>query len=180
MRFSAGNILAAAVMAAICAGCQTPAPKIAGPANLPADEDSAAFLDRMSSQAAVSENDAMRGILLVLEGADKHATFTQRADALKARGVVSRQWDLEATRPLTRGRLAFMVCQACDIRGGVIMHLSGPTTRYCLRELQYRSMMGEGVEYNPVTGMEFVAVLNRAEIYRRTGKFPNAVNKPQN
>ncbi|MCE5325337.1 MAG: hypothetical protein LLG01_02875 [Planctomycetaceae bacterium] len=178
MRVAAWNIFAAAVVAAACAGCQSP-DRIAAAANLPPGEDSAAFLDRMSSQPAVSENDAFRGMLMVIEGQDKTADFRQRADALIARGVVSRQWDLDATRPLTRGQLAYMVCQACDIRGGVIMHLSGPSTRYCLRELQFHTMMGEGVEYNPVTGMEYVAVLNRAEIYRRTGKFPNLVNKPQ-
>ena len=88
--------------------------------------------------------------------------------------MVSRGWDFDAGRAITRGKLAYMVCMACNIRGGVMMGLA-PSPRYCLREMRYRHMMGQGATFTPVSGMEYVAVLNRADIYKRTGKYPSAV-----
>lgn len=165
-------LMAAAILAGVSAGCERPV-VIANPqAALPPDEGSPAFLDRVSSQPTVRQNDAFRGILL-LTGQDQARDFRQRVEALADRGLVDRQWTFDADRPLTRGRLAYMVCRACRIRGGVMMHLAGPTQRYCLRELQYLGMMAPGTLMAPVTGMEFIAVLARADAYLRTGKVPD-------
>lgn len=152
-------------------GCRPPEGTITGgQVTLAPDENSAAFLDRISSQDRVSENDAMRGILMVLEGRDAAQTFKQRVETLRNKRIVPVGADLEAGRSITRGTLAYMIYQACKIPGGVILRLAGPSQRYCLRELQYRSMMREGFAQTPVNGMEFVETLTRADVYRRTGK----------
>lgn len=144
-----------------------------GQATLAADENSAAFLDRISSQDRVSENDATRGILMVLEGRDTAQTFKQRVQTLRNKGIVRAGADLEAGRSITRGRFAYMIYQACGMPGGVILRLAGPSERYCLRELQYRNMMREGFAQTPVNGMEFVQALTKADVYKRTGKVPD-------
>ena len=146
-----------------------------GDAKLEAGEGSPGFLDRVSSQKTVSENDALRGMLILLYEEDKTATFRQRVDTLTDRGIVSGRWDLRADRPLTKGRLAYMVYQACKVPGGVMLALLGPTERYCLRELQYRGMISPGVWYTPVSGQEFVAIMTRAAEYRDTGKVLEAI-----
>ena len=66
-----------------------------------------------------------------------------------------------------------MIYTACKIRGGVVLMLTGPSQRYCLRELQYLHMMAGGSFYEKVTGMEFVAVLSRGDIFLRTGELPD-------
>jgi hypothetical protein len=139
---------------------------------LPPDEDSAAFLDRISSQPTVSEDDAARGLLLLLDGEDAAPSFQRRVEALAAKNIVDRRWGYHADRPITKGKLAYMIYQATKIPGGVILMLTGPSRRYCLRELQYRDMMVEGSMFTPVTGLEYVSVLTRADEYRRTGKVP--------
>jgi hypothetical protein len=165
--------LAAAVLLAGVAGCSPKASRIQGPeAKLPANEGSPGFLDRLASQTTVCENDALRGMLLLLDGEDKAGTFQQRVEDLTERGILAGSWRCDAARPVTRGKLAYMVCQACKIRGGVIMHLTGPSQRYCLRELQHLQMMSGGTAAGHVTGMEFVAILSRADIYVRTGELP--------
>jgi len=154
-----------------CGGMQT---RIADPlATLPANEDSAAFLDRLSAQPNVSENDAFRGVLLLLNGQDSTETFRQRVETLLDGKLIAPEWGYEAFRPITRGKVAYMIYQACRLPGGVMLRLIGPTQRYCLRELQYRQMMTAGLPYTPVTGMEFIAVLSRADICIRTGKVPD-------
>ena len=138
-----------------------------------ADENSAEYLDRMSKQTTVTQNDALSGMLLLLDGKDDAGTFARRIEPLKQRGVLAESWSHDASRALTRGRLAYMVCQACKIKGGIILRLFGPSRRYCLRELQYMEMMGKGTQGGEVSGMELVAVITRADEYIRTGKVPD-------
>jgi len=145
-----------------------------GPA-LSEGEDSAAYLDRLSSQQTVSEDDAMRGVLMLMDGKDAAGSFEQRVERLRQHGVVGERWDFQADRPLTRGRMAYMVHQACKLPGGVVLTLTGPSERYCLRELQYRGFVAPGAYYNPVSGMEFVAVLTRADAYLETGEVPETL-----
>ena len=154
-------------------GCGTSAGITGGQSAGPANENSAEYLDRLSSETEVTENDALSGMLLLLDGADEAGTFAQRVTALEQRGIVAGSWAHDSQRALTRGRLAYMICQACKIKGGVILRLLGSSQRYCLRELQYMEMMGDGMGWGEVTGMEMVAVLSRADTYIRTGKVPN-------
>ncbi len=70
-----------------------------------------------------------------------------------------------------------MTYQACRIKGGLTLQLTGPSQRYCLKELQYRGLMSPGVAYNTVTGMEYLAVLGRIDEYRQTGKVAGAADR---
>jgi hypothetical protein len=170
------KIVMPAVLAIGLAGCANSGQVADGGAKLPAAESSPAFLDRSSSVENVSENDGLRGVLMLLDGKDDAGDFQQRVESLRSRGIVPAGWDFDAARPLSRGRLAYMVYQACKLRGGVIVTLSGPSERYCLRELQYIGMIGRGATYSPVSGMEYVAVLSRADGYLQTGKIPETSN----
>ncbi len=164
---------AALASMAAASGCGDPTLNVSGgQAALPADEGSPGFLDRVASGPTVSENDAFRGVLMLIEGDDPAETFQQRVRTLAESGVVDSTWSFDADRPMTKGKLAYMICQACDIRGGVILHATGPSQRYCLRELQYLRMMSAGPPYAEVTGMEYVAVLTRADTYRRKQDIP--------
>jgi hypothetical protein len=175
MRATVGHagVVVAAMAAALLAGCAGPAGGIVGAeAQLPQGEQSPEFLDRLSSQKHVSENDAMRGILMLLDGQDAAKSFQDRVEALKGRSIVDSSWSFNAARPLTRGRLAYMLCQALEIRGGVILTLTGPSQRYCVRELQYQGLLASGIMTTEISGGEFVAVLARADAYKNTGEVP--------
>ena len=149
-------------------------------APLPVGEDSAAFIDRVASQPTVSEDDAMRGMLMLLDGEDTAQSFDERVRKLLDKQIIRANWgDCAATRPITRAKLAHMAFQACAIPGGVILTLTGPSPRYCLREMQYRKMMAPGAGRAPVTGMEYVAVLTRADLCRRTGKVPDLLGQTE-
>ncbi|MDY6913803.1 MAG: hypothetical protein SVT52_05045 [Planctomycetota bacterium] len=169
-------VMAVAAVTAGAVGCAASDMKVvAADAVLPANEDSAAFLDRISSRLTVTENDAMRGVLMLVDGKDTAGSFQQRLESLLARKVISSRWSYDAGRPVTRGKVAYMICQATKIPGGVMMRLTGPNQRYCLRELQYQRLMVAGSTFTPVTGMEFVDAISRADTYIRTGKTPNVL-----
>ncbi len=147
-----------------------------GDAKLPADESSAGYIDRMSSQLTVSENDAMRGVLMLLEGNDQTETFQQRVETLRTRELIADTWDLQADTPITKGKLAYMIYQATEPTPSLTLALFGPSQRYCLRNLQHLGVMAEGSWFTPVTGMEMVAVLNRADHMIQTGQPPHVLN----
>jgi hypothetical protein len=154
-------------------GCQGAGQVAGGESTLLEGESCAAFLDRMSTQETVSENDACRGLLMLLDGQDGSATFQDRVKSLRERNIVGADWDMNAPTPVTRGRLAYMIYQATEMSGGVILTMTGPSERYCLRELQYRKVMAAGTLMQPATGLECVSVLGRADTYIRTGKVPD-------
>jgi len=121
----------------------------------------------------VSENDALRGVLMLMKETDAKSTFQQRVETLREKEIIAQHWNMDADRPLSRGKLAYMVYQATDFPGGIILTVAGPSQRYCLRELQYRQMMVSGALFMPVSGMEFISVLRRADVYNDTGKVPD-------
>lgn len=167
------TLLTAALM--LAAGCQQGPPRISqGQALLPGDEDSAAFLDRMSSQRTVTQNDALRGVLLLIDDdKDDSADFAARVQSLRKRDVLPGNWDYQADKPLTKGQLAYMIYQACGVKGGLTLTLTGPSQRYCLRELQYQRLMSNGTMFDVVTGMEYVGVIQRALSYMQNdGEVP--------
>ena len=135
--------------------------------------DSAAYLDGISSMPTVSEAEAFKGILLVLAEPRK-ATFAEAVAALQEQKIVGTNWDFQADRAITKGRVAYMTYQACGIKGGLTLQLTGPSQRYCLKELQYRGLISPGVTYNTVTGMEYLAILGRIDEFRQTGKVVGA------
>jgi len=65
-----------------------------------------------------------------------------------------------------KGTLAYMVCKALDLQGGVMMHLV-PVRRYAYREAVVQNLMFRGSEWEPLTGPEVVAILGRAERMRQ-------------
>ena len=162
------------VLTVVAAGCGTPGHVANGVATLPEDPNSALFIHRLSSAETVTENDGLRGVLMLLDGKDSAGTFQERVDNLRERNILNSSWDYDATRALTRGRLAYMIYQATDFPGGVTLMLMGPSERYCLRELRYRGMMGTGWLFGQVTGLEFISALSRADTYLQTGQVPNA------
>ena len=72
-----------------------------------------------------------------------------------------------------------MVYQACGLKGGLTLTLTGPSQRYCLKELQYLGLMSEGQVYNGVTGMEYVAILSRADELRQTGQVSDVMKREE-
>lgn len=163
----------AATCVVVASGCASQSPRIASSAAvLPAGESSAAFMDRVSALPTVSENDAMRGILLLIDGKDQAENFQQRIDALSKRGILPKGCSFAAGKAITNGKLAYMVYQACKIRGGATLTLFGPSQWYCLRELQYQRFITHGGVLGVVAGMEFVAVVGRADAYLQTGEVP--------
>jgi hypothetical protein len=157
-------------LAMTLASCQPPAaPVISNGQAAVGGADSASYLDELSSRPTVTEAQAVEGIMLLL-GKQQKTTFAEAVKVLVDQEIADPAWGFQADRPVTRGKVAYMIYQACGVKGGLTLTLAGPSRRYCLKELQYRGLMVWGLPANPVTGMEYVAILARADELRETGK----------
>ncbi len=145
-----------------------------GQAQLVSGESSAAFLDRMADQTEVTQNDAIRGMVMLLDGEDTFDTFQDRVTYLQSVSVVPTSWNLGASKVLTRGQLAYMTYVASEMSGGVWLTVAGPSQRYCLREMQFRGVMGKGSLWSSVSGMEYVSTMGRVAVYKAEHEVPDA------
>lgn len=123
--------------------------------------DSANLAYRLSSQTWCTNDEACSMVLLMIDGEDRYQSFVDRLIALDAKGVANASWDIEANEPVTKGTLAYMLCRALGLKGGVMLRLI-PCRRYAYREALYHGLMAKGAAREPLTGPEAVGIIGRA------------------
>ncbi|MBI4576219.1 MAG: hypothetical protein HY722_08160 [Planctomycetes bacterium] len=155
-----------------------PAPEmVPTPAPTPAEgpKEDVSFLRDLPFRKVATLEDALRGMMLLVEGHDRPMSFEERiAWCLRRKAgqrLLSADWELEASTPVTRGMLAYMMGQTLEVKGGVMLRLlrlmQRSYERYYLRELQYTGVIREGPRGEVVDGVELIATLDRAERWRR-------------
>ncbi|MFQ5957150.1 MAG: hypothetical protein ACE5KK_05205, partial [Candidatus Brocadiales bacterium] len=81
-------------------------------------------------------------VLMKIEPSDN--SFESVTKALQEKKVVSGKWKVEADRPLTWGRISYMMCKVLGIKGGLSMRLFGVSDRYAYRECVSKDLMPHG------------------------------------
>lgn len=146
------------------AGCQAPG-RVAAAPEVPRGSN-AELVAFIADQPFVTAEPAYRAVYVLWKGEPFSGDFDALAETLRAGGVACKYCRPAADQPLRRGMIAFMVCRACEIHGGVNWALTG-MGRYAWRELQHRGIAGPGSEYGWMSGGEFVGLLLRAEDHPR-------------
>jgi hypothetical protein len=153
----------------IAGGCSTA--KVAHPvvADLSADDQDTQinFWHTLAAKPVTCNDDAFHALLLDLDDTDPNPDYAARVAALKSRSLLLPSFDSPANDAVRRGVVAVVLCQAAGIKGGVVMHLTGPSERYCLRELRFMNLMPESSPNQTFSGTEFVGVIGRFEDFRR-------------
>lgn len=127
------------------------------------------FWHRLADEPVTSNDDAFHGLLLFLDGGDPAADYAGRVAALRARRLLPDGFDEPAERAVTRGTLAVALVRALEVRGGILMALTGRSPRYAVRELQYLGLYPPSSANQTFSGAEFLGVIGRAEDYQRSG-----------
>jgi len=152
----------------------TPGASTVGEQTQSADEMD--FLGQMVATPKCTVADAVRGVTILINGTDVASTHDERYHYLLDRGVVRPEWKLSADQWIDRGTLAYMLLKAINVKGGINMILFGShglgDRRYAYREFLYRDLMRSGVDYNYVSGPEFITTLGNVDRYRQeTGRY---------
>ncbi|MFQ5429942.1 MAG: hypothetical protein ACE5E1_06490 [Phycisphaerae bacterium] len=154
-----------AVMGLVGGGCA--GPRISPPSVDPATLGDEGFQAYLAEAELVTVDEAYRAMLILADGEDTAEGFAQRREVLESRGIAKRAWDLRPDHVIDAGSVAYMVCRICRIGGGVNMRLFGRLglgdRRYALRELAYRKMVDEAVDYQYMTGPALFALMRKAD-----------------
>lgn len=160
-----GLLLATALAGGCASGKAGAGPWVSLP-NEPTTQPSAAELtySLVNDPAPVTQNRAYHAFIVWAEGKDDCRNFGQRVARLEEQRVLDPHWTHDPLRPLTRGRLASMICRKMNIRGSVALILLGPNERAARRELIFRNIMpAGGGDWDGINGAEFVNVLKKAD-----------------
>lgn len=166
-RIHRGLVLLAALL--LLAGCQplTVEDSLTSKLGGSEPEQQMEFWHALTDRPMVSHDDAFRATLLFLDGKDDTADYAARVDLLKQRGLLAKKFERPANEAITRGTLAVVLVKALEIRGGVVMRLTGASPRYALRELVYMNLYPPSSPHQYFTGTELVGVFGRMEDYQR-------------
>lgn len=138
------------------------------------------FWDLLPTRSAVSNDEALHGLFLTADGEDRFQGYDARVAEAKSRKWLPSSFNEPANMAMQRGTLAVAVCVWTKVRGGVTMMVLGPTQRYATRELVYLGIMqGNSTEWMSFSGLEYVAVIGRAQDYVN-GRAQRAKGDPTN
>lgn len=126
-----------------------------------------AFWHTLAERKVTSNDEAFHGLLLLIDDNDPAADYAGRVKVLKEQGLLPRDFDQPADQAVYRGTLAVVICNALDIKGGVVMRLVGTNGRYASRELQYLNIFPDGSPHQTFRGDEYLYVIGRTEDYQR-------------
>ncbi len=125
------------------------------------------FWHTLAERPLTSNDDALHGMLLYLDQTDSSAGYAERVTLLKKRGLLASSFNRPADEAVLRGTVAVMFVKTLSLKGGWAMHVFGPTPRYAVRELQYRSIFPYSSPQQTFSGSEFVGVIGALEDYQK-------------
>lgn len=121
------------------------------------------FLDALEDMSAVTNNDALHGLLIIEDGKDLSNDYQERVAQGIRRKWLSSSFDLPANAAAHIGWMAGTGCRIMKIRGGLTMMIFGPVDRYAVKELIYMEILPLRTDNQSLTGGEFIDYLNRLE-----------------
>lgn len=145
------------------AGCRAPLAHSESQPAVPA-ESNAELIEHIADQPFVTAEAAYRAVYILWKDQVFSGGFASLRDELVNGRIVNDAWDHQPNSMLDRATVAYMVCRASGIEGGVNWWLTG-LGRYAWRELQFRRIAHGGGEMALMNGGEFLGVLARAEEY---------------
>lgn len=165
----AGAAMLIAAIAMIAAGCQTKTVEQSLTATVGGSdpEMQMEFWHQLYDKDLTSNDDALHGMLLFLDGKDDAADYAARVQTLKDRGLLPASFDRPADEAITRGTVAIMLYHALDLKGGVMATLLPNSPRYTMRELQFVGIYPQSSPQQTFSGGQFVSLIGRLEDYQR-------------
>jgi hypothetical protein len=160
------NLLASAIALACLSGCGLNArTTIDSPAStqFPTDADSLDFWDTLEVQPVTTNDDALHGLLLLVQQDPIAETWESRLSAARSRGWIGEKTTLEPNESAQMGMIAVCLCHILDVQGGLSMRMFGRIPRYSTRELVHIGLIPGITEHEALSGAEFIALLGAAE-----------------
>ena len=127
-------------------------------------DESLDFLDALDTQPITTNDDALHGLLILVDYQPAPDSWKGRAEAAVTLGwLTERHIPANPNESARVGMIAVCICHVLDVRGGLSMRLAGRTPRYCTRELVHMGLIPGITENEALSGSEFLALLAATE-----------------
>jgi hypothetical protein len=164
----------------VLAGCHSAHETSPLPANLYANDADAQleFWHTVASRKLATNDEAFHGLLLYLDNQDPATSYAERVALLKKRRMLPTHFNGGPIDAVTRGTLSVPIVRALQVKGGLMMYLTGPNPRYATRELQYLGLYPPSSPNEVFSGTEFVGIIGKLDDYQHgvpapvTGRLP--------
>ncbi len=121
----------------------------------------------MPDENVASNDEAFHALLLYADGQDDSADYAARVAAMKKRSMLPKNFNEPAEAAAKRGTLAVAILQVLHEKGGITLHLFGPSPRYATRELMFLNVYPTCSPNQALSGNELVGIIGRVEDYQR-------------
>ena len=127
--------------------------------------DEFGYLLHLREKPRATTPDAARITFLLIDGYPWNKDMTGLRKALLEKEAVMEEWEISDAAPLTRGKLAYMMCAAAGIKTSMVMQLTYPNERMSLREMVFHQLMPMSSTYRYVSGSYLLDVVSRTDIW---------------
>lgn len=126
------------------------------------------YLIQLLPKKFVYRYDAAKSIVILMGGDDEYISLDSQVAYLKEKRFLPKRFEktFDPMHPLRKGVAAYLFYKALGIKGGIALHLLGPSERYAFKELVFRGMMSPGHVNDLVSGDEMVLLMNQAFHYK--------------
>jgi hypothetical protein len=124
------------------------------------------FWDEVAKRRVVTNNDALHGLFLAVDGKDSAKTYAERVEAAKARGWLVGTPPAPANQSATAGMIGVATCEILKLKGGVNIQWLGPNPRHCLREIVHIGLIPHRSDGQSLSGPEFADLVDRISEYQ--------------
>lgn len=124
----------------------------------------ALYFAMLAQKRIVFRYDAAKAIVVLMGVDEDYIDLASQVAYLQAQRFLParKAQAFDPMQPLRRGEMAYMFQQALKIRGGIALHLFGPSERYALKELAFRGFASPGHVHDLVDGAEFIQLMTQA------------------
>jgi len=122
------------------------------------------YFMHLSQRRIAFRYDGMKAIVILMGVDDEYLNLDAQVAYLRQEGFLPSRFrkTFDATQPLRKGLTAYMFRQALGIRGGIALHLFGPSERFALSELGFQGIMAPGNVNDLVSGIDLVQIMSQA------------------
>jgi len=119
--------------------------------------------------------DAAKAIVILMGVDEDRIDLAAQVAYLQEQGFLPRRYSelFDPMEPLRKGVVAYMLREVLDIRGGIALHLFGPSERYAMKELAFRGIMAEGNVNDLVSGEELVQIMGQVAALKAKQELPS-------
>lgn len=112
--------------------------------------------------------DAVKSIIMLMGVDEEYIDLDSQVRYLKEKCILPKQYaeSFDSMLPLRKGLAAYLFLRALEIKGGIALHLFGPSERYALKELIFQGIMSPGYANDIVSGSELVQMMSQAARYK--------------